>query len=104
MIIQKLQQMKNMTHQEKLIADYILKNPESILSMNAKELSGTLYTSSSTIVRFCKKIGFSGYPQFQLQFIREYGTRTQYGDFIQNSNIKSNNAPNIFVPPRSIPI
>ncbi len=48
------------------IADYILKHPYEVLSMNVQELAEQTDTSASTIVRFAKKIGYTGYPQLKL--------------------------------------
>ncbi|WP_433751662.1 MurR/RpiR family transcriptional regulator [Paenibacillus amylolyticus] len=38
----------------------------------AHELAQQTYTSSSTIVRLCKKLGTKGYPDFQLKLALEY--------------------------------
>lgn len=48
------------------IADFILEHPYEVLSMNVQELAEQTYTSASTIVRFAKKIGYTGYPQLKL--------------------------------------
>ena len=44
---------------------FILSSPEIAASSNIKELSKLSYTSQSTIVRLCVKIGFSGYREFR---------------------------------------
>lgn len=78
MILQQLQRVKDLTFQEQAIASYILNNPDCILENNAKELAKLTFTSSSTIVRFCKKLGYQGYPHFQLQYTKEYSLELQY--------------------------
>ncbi|MEG0277185.1 MAG: MurR/RpiR family transcriptional regulator [Coprobacillus sp.] len=60
------------THQEKTIVKYIQDNPEDILNYNAKELSKLIYVSSPTIIRFTQKLGFKGYQDFQLSYVKEY--------------------------------
>lgn len=72
MIFQQLLDTSNFTFQEQAVVTYILENPEVILESTAKELAAKTYTSSATIVRLCKKLGFNGYPSFQLQFAKEY--------------------------------
>ena len=73
MIMQQLKNTSQMTYQEQGLAEYILNNPQDIRTMNAKELAAAALTSPSTVTRFCKKLGYTGYPQFQLLFIEEYG-------------------------------
>ena len=44
---------------------FILNAPETAANSNIKQLSSLSYTSQSTIVRLCTKIGFSGYREFR---------------------------------------
>lgn len=64
--------MSNITIQEQAIIDSILENPQLVFTCTAHELAQITYTSASTVVRLCKKLGFKGYPSFQLQFALEY--------------------------------
>lgn len=72
MIIRRIRETLNFTEIEKQIAQYILLNPEHVVQNSAKELASLMYTSSPSIVRFCKKIGTTGYPDFRMKFIEEY--------------------------------
>ncbi|WP_025676504.1 MurR/RpiR family transcriptional regulator [Paenibacillus massiliensis] len=72
MLIQQLKYAENLTIQEQHIAAYVLSNPEAVFTSTAQELAQQTYTSSSTIVRFCKKLGTKGYPDFQLQLALQY--------------------------------
>lgn len=72
MLINKMKYMTDLTNQEQNVVDYILQNPETIFKVTANELAKETFTSSSTIVRLCKKFGTKGYPDFQLQFALEY--------------------------------
>ena len=49
---------------EKLVADYILNNVKDACDMNIRELSAMTNTSPSSIVRFCRKLGFDGFQDF----------------------------------------
>lgn len=60
---------------EKLIISYLLKNPESIVESNIYQLSDKTFTSPSTIIRLCKKIGFTGYKEFHSALIYEIAVR-----------------------------
>ena len=46
---------------EKDVADYIVENGESILDMPIQQLAANTFTSTTTIIRLCKKLGFKGF-------------------------------------------
>ncbi len=71
-LLQKLKYAEKLTTQEKHIVDFILNNPHIVFHSTAHELAQLTYTSSSTIVRLCKKLGTQGYPDFQLKLALEY--------------------------------
>ena len=71
-LFQKLKYASQLTEQEKHIVDFILKQPEAVFNYTAHELAKLTYTSASTIVRLCKKLGTQGYPDFQLKLALEY--------------------------------
>lgn len=71
-LLQKLKYASPLTAQEKHIVDYILNDPEVVFHSTAHELAQQTYTSASTIVRLCKKLGTKGYPDFQLKLALEY--------------------------------
>lgn len=74
MIIDRMQVIPNLTQQEKAVVDYIVQNPEAVLNMNASQLAKASYTSASTIIRLCQKIGkgIKGYSDFKTIYVSEY--------------------------------
>lgn len=52
---------------EKMIADVILKHPEKIPYTSVVDLAKQANTSCSSIVRFCKIMGYSGYSEFKTE-------------------------------------
>lgn len=75
-IIIKLNAMKNqLTSIEKKIAEYILEDPERIKNLNTYEIAKNCNTSQASIVRFSKKLGFSGFPDFKLSLSQDIGNR-----------------------------
>jgi len=54
------------TKKEKIIAQYVLDNPEEVIHMSITELSELLNVGEGTIVRFCQKIGFEGFHSFKI--------------------------------------
>jgi len=49
------------------IYDYIQKNPDKIHQLKIRELASELHVSTATILRFCKKLGCSGYAEFKFK-------------------------------------
>lgn len=56
-LLRKLESKANFTEREHQIADYILRNSESVLKMTTRELASETFTSATVIVRFVKKLG-----------------------------------------------
>ena len=56
---------------------YILEHPEEIPQMSIKQLSERSYSSPSTIVRLCRKLGFEGYRDVQQSILYELALREQ---------------------------
>lgn len=56
---------------EREIIKYVLRNPKKITTVNSRELAEATYSSPTTIVRFCKKMGFAGFVDFQRKLIAE---------------------------------
>ncbi|WP_302163324.1 MurR/RpiR family transcriptional regulator [uncultured Fusobacterium sp.] len=75
-IIIKLNAMKNqLTSIEKKIAEYILEDPERIKNLTTYEIAKNCDTSQASIVRFSKKLGFLGFPDFKLSLSQDIGNR-----------------------------
>ncbi|MDR2253052.1 MAG: MurR/RpiR family transcriptional regulator [Bifidobacteriaceae bacterium] len=55
---------------ERLVARFVLDNPEAVLEMAIGQLADSTGTSQSTILRFCKNLGYSGYREFRLAMAR----------------------------------
>ncbi len=55
-----------------LIADYILENPACISTSTASSLAGETGTSPATVVRFCRKLGFSGLADMKMSMMYNY--------------------------------
>lgn len=75
---QELIQKTALTKKERLIADYVLNNFRDICFMTSTELAEAVQLSHSSVMRFTKDLGFSGYTEFQ-KTIRE-----QYNAYIAN--------------------
>lgn len=61
----KLKDQTNFTNTEIRIADYIIQNITKIPTIYIEDLAKLTYTSHSTIVRLCKKMGYDGFRSFK---------------------------------------
>ena len=51
---------------EKRLADVILHNPEKVVHLSITELACRANVSDTTIVKFCKRLGYKGYQEFKI--------------------------------------
>ncbi|WP_246055185.1 MurR/RpiR family transcriptional regulator [Pseudalkalibacillus caeni] len=52
---------------ERKIANYILENPQSAISLTASELGEKSSTSSAAVIRLCKSLGLKGFQELKLR-------------------------------------
>ncbi len=60
-----------LSRQEKVIADYVLQNGNTLFTLSTSELAANTGVGSATIVRFAKHIGFSGFQQLKSRIMDE---------------------------------
>lgn len=82
MIIDKLKNFPSPSGSEEKIIKLILKQPESVINNTAQELAADTYTSASTVVRLCQKLGFDGYNNFRIKFAAEISQMTKKSGYI----------------------
>ncbi|WP_050613714.1 MurR/RpiR family transcriptional regulator [Bacillus testis] len=71
---------------EKEIADYVLNHKETILNINIKDLAQKTNASTSTITRFCKKIGVENFVEFKILLNREVEKTNESNDTFELVN------------------
>lgn len=54
------------TASEKKLADYILSAQDSISRMSISELASACAVADATVSRFCRRLGYKGYPDFKI--------------------------------------
>ena len=62
------------------IMQYVHEHSDAIVSMSIQTFAQEINYSTSTVIRFCRKLGFSGFPEFKYFFIE--GRRRQGYDII----------------------
>ncbi len=63
------------------IANYILDNPESILSMSSSRFAENAGVSQSAIVKFSQKIGMKGFPALKIAISEELGRNNLFKSY-----------------------
>ncbi|QQO07937.1 MurR/RpiR family transcriptional regulator [Breznakiella homolactica] len=72
-LLKKLEQSKIAT--EKKLAEFILENPNRVISMSITELAEKAGTSTAAIVRLCKKLDYKGFQEFRIAIAKEIYTK-----------------------------
>ena len=63
---------------ERRIADFILENAQLLRDYSSQQLANAVGISQSSVVKFCQKLGFKGYPDLKLS-INEAVARSDNG-------------------------
>lgn len=61
-----------LTGKYKNIANYILANPKKIIQYKVKKIAKDCNCDDALIVRFCQKIGYSGFSDFKISIATEF--------------------------------
>src|SRR6202012_2535969 len=71
------------------VAEAVLKRPQIVLELTITELAHACHTSETTVVRFCRTLGFSGFSSFKLQVAAELATESarQEGPALEGTDI-----------------
>lgn len=72
MIIDKINELSNLTAQEMAIREYINANPKALLNLSITELAQESFTSTSTVIRLCKKLDLKGYGELRYIYASEF--------------------------------
>ena len=73
----------SLTKSEKNIANYILESPNHIIYGTMNEIKGAIQVGDATIVRFCQKLGYSGFSDFKIEMAKE--------DYSQKESLANDN-------------
>nr|WP_281065089.1 MurR/RpiR family transcriptional regulator [Brachybacterium sacelli] len=72
------------------VASAILAHPHTVLQSTISELARECSTSETSVVRFCRSIGFSGFAPFKLELAAELATETaQFGPSEHGADISA---------------
>lgn len=74
----------SLSKSEKKVAQYVLSNPDEVIKLQIKELAKLVSVGESTIIRFTRKIGYSGFQEFKIELAKYERTISDIS--IDNSN------------------
>ena len=60
---------KSFNQLEMDVYNYIISNEEKVVYMKVRELAEEVHVSTTTILRFCKKVGCEGYSEFRFHLL-----------------------------------
>lgn len=80
---------------ERTIADYLLANPEEAMELSIHELAKRTFSSPSTVIRMCHRIGFNGYKEFRQAMTYEMAVRRQVKEDEQSEITRSDSIDDI---------
>lgn len=83
LILNKLKDYSNMSDSEVAIANYIMAYPREVVSESIERFAEITFSSPSTIVRFCKKLGFKGFTDFKIKLASEMGSFDIYDERVE---------------------
>ena len=69
-LIDNLSNEKLFTKREIEVLNFIKENPNLVLNMTIGELANQTFSSNTTIIRICKKLGFNGFRDFKIEYLR----------------------------------
>ncbi len=70
--IRELIHSSNLTRTQETIGNYILDNSDEACFMTSTEIALKLGVSESSVIRFCRSLGFSGFMDFQKAMRKDY--------------------------------
>ncbi|MCE2594365.1 MurR/RpiR family transcriptional regulator [Motilimonas cestriensis] len=56
----------SLTASAQRVADFILENPQQVTNLSTSELANSSGVGEASLIRFCKKIGYSGFQEFKM--------------------------------------
>lgn len=77
--------MNNFSKSEKKIAEYILKNSDYVKTINSTQLAKAAKVGQASIIRFVKKIGFTGFSDFKIKLNQELASITDNENILHSS-------------------
>jgi DNA-binding MurR/RpiR family transcriptional regulator len=63
--------MESFKPSERAVGEFAVENPEKVMHMSISEASQSIGVGESTIIRFCRSLGYKGYQDFKLRLAQD---------------------------------
>lgn len=83
MLIDQLNERKRFTKAENEVVSYILSHPQKVTKLTIEQLATVTFSSNSSIVRICKKVGTRGFSDFKIQLAKELSSFAMGGGRVE---------------------
>ena len=70
--------MESLKPSERMVADYVLKDPERVVQMSIAGLASDVEVGESTVMRFCRALDYKGYQEFKLRLAQDLVEPVEY--------------------------
>jgi len=70
-VLEKIRQSENFTDTENAIIQFLLKSSGQIEKIKIQDIVNASYSSKTSVIRFCQKLGYEGFREFKAAYIRE---------------------------------
>lgn len=67
---------ERLSRTEQVVAQSVLERPREVVFSSITELADSLSVGETTVLRFCRKVGFRGYQEFKLSLASSLGEST----------------------------
>ena len=96
-------QVENLNEAEMCVYNYIVKNLKHILNLSVRELADEVHVSTATVMRFCKKMGYSGFSELKYKIKEFYEQQDQADNYEINVMSSMVLPPSVHVPLTRLP-
>lgn len=86
-LLLKMKRIKDVSPSERQVINFILNDPEAVANMGIVEMANKTYTSTSTIMRVCKKLDVDSFIDFRIQLAADLN------EYIDNTYVVKYQAP-----------
>jgi DNA-binding MurR/RpiR family transcriptional regulator len=86
-LLLKMKRIKDVSPSERQVINFILNDPEAVANMGIVEMANKTYTSTSTIMRVCKKLDIDSFIDFRIQLAADIN------EYIDNTYVVKYQAP-----------
>ncbi|MBC7590960.1 MAG: MurR/RpiR family transcriptional regulator [Salinibacterium sp.] len=80
------QRLPRMTPTEQRVGNFVMTDPGAVLTLTITQLAAEAGTSTGSVIRFCKALGFPGYPEFRMAIAEGVGRDDQNRERFQISD------------------